>query len=88
MIRDAFAANPLRYFCCQSSPRYLKWWGLLWQFPVRPSRLCWRHAYVYEMMKNDDFPKPRRVRNTSLWVESEVQSWIQRIVSPVHSNND
>ncbi|WP_371141804.1 helix-turn-helix transcriptional regulator [Burkholderia cepacia] len=43
---------------------------------------------VYEMMKNDDFPKPRRVRNTSLWVESEVQSWIQRIVSPVHSNND
>ncbi|WP_081059669.1 AlpA family phage regulatory protein [Burkholderia stagnalis] len=42
---------------------------------------------VYEMMKNDDFPKPRRVRNASLWVESEVQTWIRRVIDPDHTIN-
>ncbi|HDR9490628.1 helix-turn-helix transcriptional regulator [Burkholderia stabilis] len=36
-------------------------------------------ATIYDMMKNNDFPKPRRVRNLSLWVESEVQNWIENI---------
>ncbi|RQR94799.1 AlpA family phage regulatory protein [Burkholderia sp. Bp8977] len=34
---------------------------------------------VYDMMKHGAFPKPRRVRNLSLWVESEVQDWIRKI---------
>ncbi|WP_175948858.1 AlpA family phage regulatory protein [Burkholderia pyrrocinia] len=37
---------------------------------------------IYDMMKSGDFPKPRRVRNLSLWVESEVQGWIREISSP------
>ncbi|MGU7780431.1 helix-turn-helix transcriptional regulator [Burkholderia sp. PU8-34] len=37
---------------------------------------------IYDMMKSGDFPKPRRVRNLSLWVESEVQGWIRAISSP------
>lgn len=34
---------------------------------------------IYEMMKEGSFPRPRRVRNLSLWVETEVQAWIRSI---------
>ncbi|MBO1853998.1 AlpA family phage regulatory protein [Burkholderia cenocepacia] len=37
---------------------------------------------IYDMMKHGDFPRPRRVRNLSLWVESEVQDWIRTITGP------
>ncbi|OXI76718.1 AlpA family phage regulatory protein [Burkholderia sp. MS389] len=36
---------------------------------------------IYDMMKNGSFPRPRRVRNLSLWVESEIQKWINDISS-------
>ncbi|MBN3822288.1 AlpA family phage regulatory protein [Burkholderia sp. Ac-20384] len=37
---------------------------------------------IYALMKGDEFPQPRKVRNVSLWVESEVQSWIRSIAQP------
>lgn len=37
---------------------------------------------IYALMKDDEFPQPRKVRNVSLWVESEVQSWIRSIARP------
>ncbi|MBN3794584.1 AlpA family phage regulatory protein [Burkholderia sp. Ac-20392] len=36
---------------------------------------------IYDMMKEGSFPKPRRVRNLSLWAETEVQAWIRSITS-------
>ncbi|WP_107314296.1 helix-turn-helix transcriptional regulator [Burkholderia metallica] len=36
---------------------------------------------IYDMMKQGSFPKPRRVRNLSLWAETEVQAWIRSIMS-------
>ncbi|WP_221623294.1 helix-turn-helix transcriptional regulator [Burkholderia seminalis] len=36
---------------------------------------------IYDMMKEGSFPNPRRVRNLSLWVETEVQAWIRSITS-------
>ncbi|WP_269138101.1 helix-turn-helix transcriptional regulator [Burkholderia cepacia] len=42
---------------------------------------------IYDMMKAGEFPKPRRVRNLSLWVESEVQGWIREISSHSVSAN-
>ncbi|WP_430226852.1 helix-turn-helix transcriptional regulator [Paraburkholderia tropica] len=34
---------------------------------------------LYKLMKDGEFPRPRRVRNVSLWLESEVQGWIRAI---------
>ncbi len=45
MIRYAFAARFLQCFCCQISPHYSMWWGLLWQLLVRPSRRYGGLAY-------------------------------------------
>ncbi|WP_407646394.1 helix-turn-helix transcriptional regulator [Burkholderia cepacia] len=36
---------------------------------------------IYDMMKEGSFPRPRRVRNLSLWAETEVQAWIRSITS-------
>ncbi|WP_080287862.1 AlpA family phage regulatory protein [Burkholderia cenocepacia] len=36
---------------------------------------------IYDMMKEGSFPRPRRVRNLSLWVETEVQAWIRSVTS-------
>jgi len=37
---------------------------------------------VYQMMKTSEFPQPRKIRHLSVWVESEVQSWIEEIAKP------
>ncbi|MBN3789300.1 AlpA family phage regulatory protein [Burkholderia sp. Ac-20353] len=37
-------------------------------------------AKVYAMVRAGEFPKPRKVRHASLWVESEVQAWIRSVV--------
>jgi prophage regulatory protein len=37
---------------------------------------------LYALMKEGDFPAPRRVGKLSLWVESEVQAWIAEIANP------
>ncbi|WP_366918997.1 helix-turn-helix transcriptional regulator [Burkholderia cepacia] len=42
---------------------------------------------VYDMVKQGEFPRPRRVRNLSLWVESEVQHWIQTVTSTNRSTS-
>jgi prophage regulatory protein len=34
---------------------------------------------VYEMVKKGEFPQPRKVRHLSVWVESEVQTWVGKI---------
>ncbi|SIO50904.1 transcriptional regulator, AlpA family [Burkholderia sp. GAS332] len=34
---------------------------------------------LYEMIKTGEFPQPRKVRHLSVWVESEVQTWISKI---------
>ena len=34
---------------------------------------------VYAMIKDGTFPQPRKIRNVSLWVDSEVQEWIRSI---------
>ncbi|MFI4957365.1 MAG: helix-turn-helix transcriptional regulator [Gammaproteobacteria bacterium] len=36
---------------------------------------------IYRRMSNGTFPRPTKIGATSLWVESEVQNWInERIV--------
>jgi prophage regulatory protein len=41
---------------------------------------------VYAMIKDGNFPQPRKVRGLSVWVESEVQNWVRSVVAaPVES---
>lgn len=43
---------------------------------------------VYDMIKQGTFPRPRRVRNLSLWIESDIQDWIRSIIqSNSHNKN-
>lgn len=37
---------------------------------------------LYALMKDGDFPSPRRVGKLSLWVESEVQAWVTTVANP------
>lgn len=55
--------------------------------PMRPERLlpmravrdqvALHPATVYAMVKDGTFPKPIKMGRRSLWIESEVQGWIQ-----------
>lgn len=31
---------------------------------------------LYDLIKNDQFPQPIKVRRRSYWVESEIDAWI------------
>jgi prophage regulatory protein len=35
---------------------------------------------LYKMMKTGEFPQPRKIRHLSVWVESEVQAWIDAVI--------
>lgn len=35
-------------------------------------------AKVYDMIKQGEFPKPRKIGRSSLWVNSEIDSWIDQ----------
>lgn len=32
---------------------------------------------LYELIKNDSFPKPIKVGSKSVWVEAEIDGWIE-----------
>ncbi|MBB3255892.1 putative DNA-binding transcriptional regulator AlpA [Paraburkholderia bannensis] len=34
---------------------------------------------IYALVKGGEFPRARKVRHTSLWVESEIQEWVRSI---------
>ena len=34
-------------------------------------------SYVYEEINHDRFPKPVKIGRTSVWVDSEIQDWIE-----------
>lgn len=34
-------------------------------------------ATIYGMIKDGEFPKPIKMGRRSLWIESEIQAWIQ-----------
>jgi prophage regulatory protein len=34
---------------------------------------------IYAMVKDGEFPEPRKIRHLSVWVESEIQAWIGKI---------
>lgn len=38
---------------------------------------------IYTLMKDGEFPQPRKVRHASLWVESEIQAWITTVAASV-----
>ena len=37
-------------------------------------------ATIYQMIARDEFPKPIKVRNASVWPEEEVDAWITKLV--------
>ena len=37
---------------------------------------------IYAMIKEGEFPQPRKVRKLSLWVETEVRAWIEKVIAP------
>ncbi|WP_414144248.1 helix-turn-helix transcriptional regulator [Burkholderia territorii] len=53
----------------------------LLRFPTVLDMVGLGKTTIYDMMKEGSFPTPRRVRNVSLWAETEVQAWIRSITS-------
>jgi len=39
-----------------------------------------RTSYIYERMKEGKFPKSIRVGRRAMWLQSEIQTWIQEMV--------
>jgi prophage regulatory protein len=37
---------------------------------------------LYQLVKDGEFPRPRKVRHLSLWPESEVQQWVRAVTEP------
>jgi predicted DNA-binding transcriptional regulator AlpA len=37
---------------------------------------------LYQLVKDGEFPQPRKIRHLSVWVESEVRDWIGVVAKP------
>jgi prophage regulatory protein len=35
---------------------------------------------LYDLMKNGEFPTPRKIGGNSLWLYSEIQEYIQKVI--------
>ncbi|ALX12440.1 hypothetical protein P350_13270 [Burkholderia cepacia JBK9] len=35
---------------------------------------------LYSLVRDGEFPRPRKVRHAALWFESEVEEWIRSVV--------
>ncbi len=35
---------------------------------------------MYEMIRSAQFPAPRKIGSTSVWVESEIAAWQQKVI--------
>ena len=40
-------------------------------------------SMVGKIIKIGEFPQPRKIHHATVWVESELKSWIEEIVSPI-----
>lgn len=41
-----------------------------------------KKTLLYQLVKDGEFPQPRKVRHLSLWPESEVQQWVRTVMEP------
>jgi predicted DNA-binding transcriptional regulator AlpA len=39
-------------------------------------RTGFKSSFIYNQIKNNEFPKPIKIGSSSRWRESEIQSWI------------
>lgn len=35
---------------------------------------------MYALIKDSDFPPPRKIGSTSVWVETEIAAWQQKVI--------
>lgn len=45
--------------------------------PEVESRSGFKSSFIYQLIKEGEFPAPVKIKNASRWRESEVQAWIQ-----------
>ncbi|MBL8499463.1 MAG: AlpA family phage regulatory protein [Nitrosomonas sp.] len=45
--------------------------------PEVESRSGFKSSFIYQLIKENKFPAPVKIKNASRWRESEVQAWIQ-----------
>ena len=48
--------------------------------PKVMSRIGKSKAFIYSHMAKDEFPKPVKVGRSSVWVQSEVESWMRKMI--------
>jgi prophage regulatory protein len=49
--------------------------------PGVEDKVGFKHSAIYELIKRGEFPSPIRIGRSSFWLESEIDSWIERRVS-------
>lgn len=42
---------------------------------------------IYTLINEDGFPQPIKLRAATVWVESEVVGWIEKLVSDYRANS-
>lgn len=48
--------------------------------PEVKSKIGKSKAFIYSHMAKDEFPKPVKVGRSSVWVQSEVESWMRKMI--------
>ncbi len=49
--------------------------------PEVKSKIGKSKAFIYTHMAKDEFPKPVKVGRSSVWVQSEVESWMRKMIN-------
>ena len=49
--------------------------------PAVKSKIGKSKAFIYTHMAKDEFPKPVKVGRSSVWVQSEIESWMHKMIS-------
>lgn len=53
----------------------------LLRLPAVQSRTSLGRTSIYQMVKLETFPRPIKVGGASLWIDSEVSSWIASLIA-------
>ncbi|SFU66733.1 AlpA family transcriptional regulator [Pseudomonas sp. OV546] len=47
--------------------------------PMVATKVCLSRKSIYDRIRNNEFPCPRKLGRASRWVESEINDWIRKL---------
>ncbi|WP_432214009.1 helix-turn-helix transcriptional regulator [Pseudomonas sichuanensis] len=47
--------------------------------PMVSEKVCLSRKSIYDRIRNNEFPNPRKLGRASRWVESEINDWIRTL---------